>query len=284
MTDHSTPSPVILNVGTHTDVGCQRALNEDSVLSTAPIFIVADGMGGHDAGEVASAAVIQAFEPLIGHGSTSVPAVAAAVARANQAVARLSAQQQHGAGSTLTGIAQVTYEDTPHWLIMNLGDSRVYRILRSEFHQLTKDHSLVQELVDQGNLTPEQAAHSRHKNVITRAVGAEFCTPDFWIAPVVTGERFLICSDGLSGEVSESSLRAMMMLSGTVQDTADALVRAALQHGGRDNVSVIVVDVVSGGLTGHEGDTDGWPTDSSTVQRIVATEDDATVPTGKARA
>ncbi|MFD5224360.1 PP2C family protein-serine/threonine phosphatase [Microbacterium sp. NPDC058342] len=247
---------VVLNVAALTDVGLKRAINEDSVLAEFPVFLVADGMGGHDAGDRASAAVVEAFAPLVG-SAVSVAEVGAALATANETVSSIAAQHARGAGSTVAAVALVEHDRAPHWLVFNVGDSRVYRHRGSALDQLTIDHSLGQELVDAGELRPEDLADFPQRNVITRAVGAAESVADSWLVPVVDGERLLICSDGLSGEISDESIRATLTMCGRPETAAEALVRRAKESGGRDNISVVVIDVVSGGAAAQsDGATD----------------------------
>ncbi|MFS2243129.1 PP2C family protein-serine/threonine phosphatase [Microbacterium sp. OR16] len=237
---------VVLNVAALTDVGLRREINEDAMLAQSPVFLVADGMGGHDAGDKASAAVVEAFAPLAGN-PVSMEEIGAALARANERVSAISAQHARGAGSTVAAVALVEHESAPHWLVFNVGDSRVYRHRGSSLEQLTVDHSLGQELVDAGELRPENLADFSQRNVITRAVGAADSIADSWLVPVVDGERLLICSDGLSGEISDESIRATLTMCGRPETATEALVRRAKEAGGGDNISVIVIDVVAGG-------------------------------------
>ncbi len=247
---------VVLNVASLTDVGLTRTANEDSILAASPVFLVADGMGGHEAGDRASAAVVAAFQPL-GGAVVGVDDVREALSRATAVVEDISAEHRRGAGSTVAGVALVEHEGAPHWLVFNVGDSRVYRHHGSELTQLTIDHSLGQELVDAGELRPEDLADFAQRNVITRAIGAPDSTADSWLLPVVDGERLLLCSDGLSGEVSDEGIRATLTMCGRPESAAGALVRRALQAGGRDNVSVVVIDVVSGGARTVPGEVTG---------------------------
>ncbi|MFF5625228.1 protein phosphatase 2C domain-containing protein [Microbacterium sp. LWH10-1.2] len=248
-----TLSSVVLNVSSLSDVGLKRVVNEDSVLAASPVFLVADGMGGHEAGDKASQAVVAAFAPLSGT-QVSTAEIGAALARANDAVSVIAAQHSRGAGSTVAAVVLLEHDEVPHWLVFNVGDSRVYRHHGNELEQLTVDHSLGQELVDAGELRAEDLATFPQRNVITRAIGADDSLADSWLVPVVNGERLLICSDGLSGEVTDESIRATLTMCGRPETAAAALVRRATQAGGRDNISVVVVDVVSGGLAGgsHE--------------------------------
>ena len=251
-----TVSSVVLNVASLTDTGLKRTANEDSVLDASPVFLVADGMGGHEAGDRASAAVVAAFEPLRGR-AVEIDDVRDALSRAAAVVEDIAAEHRRGAGSTVTGVALLEHEGTPHWLVFNVGDSRVYRHHGNELTQLTIDHSLGQELVDAGELRAEDLASFSQRNVITRAIGAPDSTADSWLLPVVDGERLLLCSDGLSGEVSDEAIRATLTMTGRPETAAAALVRRALQAGGRDNVSVIVIDVVSGGARTRPDDRTG---------------------------
>lgn len=249
----ATSAGVSLQCGSRTDVGRKRSENEDSLLAAQPVFIVADGMGGLEAGQRASAAVIAEFQGCVGR--TAVPAgdVVAAVERAHTMVRAVSDSTGRGAGSTLTGLVLIDHEDSPQWFIVNVGDSRVYRLHGGEFQQLTVDHSLAQELIDEGSLLRADVATFARKNVITRAMGADNSSADYWLRPVVTGERLLVCSDGLSGELSDEAIKAGLTLGGSTQQTADALLAGALEHGGRDNVSVIVIDVIAGGVNSWHG-------------------------------
>lgn len=263
---------VVLNVAALTDVGLRREINEDAMLAQSPVFLVADGMGGHDAGDKASAAVVGAFAPLAGN-PVSMEEIGAALARANERVSAISAQHARGAGSTVAAVALMEHESAPHWLVFNVGDSRVYRHRGSSLEQLTVDHSLGQELVDAGELRPENLADFSQRNVITRAVGAADSIADSWLVPVVDGERLLICSDGLSGEISDESIRATLTMCGRPETATEALVRRAKEAGGRDNISVIVIDVVAGcTMRASDGATDSrMPSEPRTDSMLEST-------------
>ena len=249
----ATSAGVSLQCGSRTDVGRKRHENEDSLLASQPVFIVADGMGGLEAGHRASSAVIAEFRGCVGRTDVAAGDVVAAVERAHTSVRAVSDSTGRGAGSTLTGLVLIDHEDAPHWLIVNVGDSRVYRLHGGDFQQLTVDHSLAQELIEEGSLLKADVASFARKNVITRAMGADNSSADYWLRPVVTGERLLVCSDGLSGELFDEAIKAGLTLGGSTQQTADALLAGALEHGGRDNVSVIVIDVIAGGVSSWHG-------------------------------
>ncbi|GMA28532.1 PP2C family protein-serine/threonine phosphatase [Arenivirga flava] len=239
---------VRLAVGALTDTGVQRTNNEDAFLAESPVFIVADGMGGYEAGEVASAAVVDAFRRhASGPVMPSLQQVRDAVIAANADVAAIAAGHARGAGSTLTGIVLVEHDGAPHWLVLNIGDSRVYRHHGSDLDQVTVDHSLGQELIEQGALRREDLPTFAQRNVITRAIGAADSTADSWLLPVINGERMLVCSDGLTGEVADEGIRMTLTMSGRPESAAQALVERAKANGGRDNITVVIVDVLEGG-------------------------------------
>lgn len=274
---------VRLSFAAVTDVGRKRAVNEDSLLAESPVFIVADGMGGHEAGDKASAAVVNEFKALTNRANVTIDDVTRAVEGAHRAVQGVAEFTTRGAGSTLTGVILVEHENTPQWLVVNIGDSRVYRMHATDLGQLTVDHSVVQQLVADGTLRPEEAATYVGRNVITRAVGSPDSPPDYWLHPVVTGERLLICSDGLTGELGDETIRAGLTLGGSTQQTAEALLAQALESGGRDNVTLIIVDVIAGGrrVDDEPSTASQYAVDTSTID--VRSNDTIEVPGKKGR-
>lgn len=247
---------VELAVGAGTDPGLRRPANEDSFHASGPAFVVADGMGGYECGDQASAAVIAAFrERFDGLPVGEFPLVNEALLDADDRVIAIASTTSKGAGSTATGVVMVIHAGRPYWLVFNVGDSRVYRHFGSTLEQLTVDHSLGRELVDAGQLAVEDLPTFKDKNVITRAIGAADSLADSWLVPVVTGERILICSDGLHGEVDDESIRAVLTMTGRPEAAVQVLVDKAKSHGGRDNITVIVIDVISGGADALRGDT-----------------------------
>ncbi len=230
------------------DTGRKRKVNEDSFLVESPVFVVADGMGGYEAGDRASAAVISAFqENTVVEGFATLLGIRNALVAADAKVAAVAAETTRGAGSTVAGAILIEHEGAPCWLIFNVGDSRVYRHVGTELEQLTIDHSLGQELVDAGEMLQEDLATFPDRNVITRAIGAADSTADSWVVPVINGERLLICSDGLTSELVDEGIRATLTMGGRPESVASTLVQRANEAGGRDNISVIVIDVISGG-------------------------------------
>jgi len=234
-----------------TDTGKRRAVNEDSFIALAPVFAVADGMGGHASGDKASAAVVERLAEAIDGDFADEDMIVKALENATWDIEEVSAGSPVGVGTTVTGAVLAMHEGVPAFLVFNIGDSRVYRMQRNELSQVTVDHSVVQELVEAGLLSRADAEDHPESNVITRAVGFRHAPrPDFWTVPLSTGLRILVCSDGLTKEVSDERIRLHLAAGLGVGETVDALVDAALASGGRDNVTCVLVEVrsVAGGL------------------------------------
>jgi len=230
------------------DVGNVRRLNEDSLLAAPPVFLVADGMGGHSFGDRASQSVVATFRSTLGTVDAPSPeSVVATIASANEA---LMAMREPGndsvSGTTLTGLALVSTVSGYRWMVFNVGDSRVYRWDGRALEQVTVDHSAVQELLDAGQITALEALSHPHRNVVTRAIGVhDEVDSDVWLLPVTGKQTFLVCSDGLSRELADDQIAQILAghdPEGSGSTIAERLVEAALAAGGRDNVSVIVVD------------------------------------------
>ncbi|MBK0417602.1 serine/threonine-protein phosphatase [Leucobacter sp. CSA1] len=247
----------VLDYASRTDPGLRREVNEDAVLAQDPCFLVADGMGGHEAGDRASRAAIDVFVELLaaGAGPLGLGEVETAIENARYAVADIARHSARGAGCTLTGVVRVEHEGEPFWYVLNVGDSRVYLHRGTELTQLTADHSLREELLARG-ITD---ADTTPRNVITRALGSEDPRHDAWLLPIQTGARLLICSDGLTTELSDAELLAVLTVGGRPASVADELLRRACESGGRDNISLIVVDTVSGG-SGEGAGARPWET------------------------
>ncbi|WP_243063656.1 PP2C family serine/threonine-protein phosphatase [Humibacter sp. RRB41] len=228
-----------------TDKGYRRAVNEDSLIAKSPIFAVADGMGGHAAGDFASSAVVTRLAEHVSAPFIGEEGVDTALKDAVDDMTKGVGQTDLGTGTTVTGFALTMAEGEPNWLVFNIGDSRVYELEEGELRQLTVDHSIVQELLDAGAITPSEAEVHPHSNVITRAVGFnEEPVPDFSLVPVTAGTRLLACSDGLTKELTEHGIRHYLTVGTSPLDAAGQLMDAALGNGGRDNVTVVVVDVM----------------------------------------
>ena len=230
--------------GAATDTGRLRERNEDSYLAEGRIFAVADGMGGHAAGDVASGMVIDALRPLAAAEVLSIRELTQVIRTVNDAIVACGFERAPtiGMGTTVTGVALVSRDDTPLWAVFNVGDSRVYRFVDGRLTQVTVDHSEVQELMDAGHLTPEEARTDPRRHIVTRALGAVPAPPvDLWILPPEPGERFLVCSDGLTEELTDAQIEKILATTATPAEAADALVDEALRAGGHDNVTVVVV-------------------------------------------
>jgi serine/threonine protein phosphatase PrpC len=236
---------ITLAWGAATDTGRRRAANEDSVVAVSPLFAVADGMGGHSAGDLASAAVVERLAEAIASDFLAPRAVERALERATEDITEIAGDSELGVGTTVTGAALTLQRDEPYFAVFNIGDSRVYAFERNELTQVTVDHSVVQEMVAAGAITRAQAEQHPDSNIITRAVGFNARpTPDFWMLPLHPGLRLLVCSDGLTKELTDERIRLHLSAGLNPAETAGALVDAALAAGGRDNITTIVVDVI----------------------------------------
>lgn len=235
---------VRMTTGAATDVGKVREHNEDAFLVSDRVLAVADGMGGHAAGEVASAIAIETLASLEDADPLRLEDVVAAVRSANDRI-RASVEEhpdRSGMGTTLTGVALVEEAEGERWAVFNVGDSRVYRLVGADLEQLTVDHSEVQELLDAGLITAYEAAIHPARNIITRSLGTDrTADPDVGVVPPAAEERFLICSDGLSNEVGARDLASILRGEDDPQEAANRLVAAANRSGGRDNITVVVV-------------------------------------------
>ncbi len=233
--------------GSATDVGRVRSNNQDShLVREGELFAVADGMGGHQGGEVASATALEILGRAYDEATT--PTLVRAVRSANQAVFDKASGDPDlkGMGTTLTALADVNTPEGRRLAIVNVGDSRLYRFRDGAIEQLTEDHSLVASLVRQGRITAEEAESHPQRNILTRARGIdEAVAVDSWEVEPVPGDRFLICSDGLFNEVAENRIVSTLQRLEVPGDAAQELVRLANEGGGRDNITAVVVDVVS---------------------------------------
>ena len=231
----------LTSFGSRTDIGCLRDHNEDSLVVTPPLYAVADGMGGHAAGEVASEIAVRVL-------SEQAPAhpdgaeLGRAVENANRAVIQAAheGRGRQGMGTTMTA-AMLEGE---RLVIAQVGDSRAYLLHQGKLQQLTRDHSLMADMIEAGQLTAEEARTHPQRSVITRALGSDVhLHPDIYEINVETGDRLLICSDGLSGMVFDDEIENTMRRIQDPQRCASQLVNEAIAAGGHDNVTVIVVDV-----------------------------------------
>ena len=261
-----------LNWGASTDTGLRRRVNEDALIAEFPLFLVADGMGGHEAGELASERALAAFRPLVGRPTVSIEDLAGAFGAAVTAVAGIGTQSA-AAGTTLTGVAVAEHAGAGYWLVLNLGDSRTYRMAAGELEQISVDHSAVQELIDAGRLAAEDAEQHPERHVITKAIGAgSRSEPDYWLLPAHAGDRLLVCSDGLSRELDAEQIARVLTEEVAPQAAATRLVHEALLRGGHDNVTVIVIDAQAlpddDHPTARVGDPEQDVDEAETVPRV----------------
>lgn len=241
-------------VGVATHVGRVRVHNEDCARAQGSVFVVADGMGGHAAGEIASGIAIETLMELAGRENLQVRDVVGQIQEANRRILASAARhpEQTGMGTTVAGLALLGTGNSQHWAVFNIGDSRVYRLIDGHLRQITVDHSEVEELVERGLLTAEDARTHPGRNIVTRSLGRDpMGSVDTWVFPPYLNETFVVCSDGLSNELTIDQIQAILLGAESATSAAEELVQAAVEAGGRDNVTAIVVQ-----SQGHDHDSD----------------------------
>lgn len=228
-----------------THVGKVRRLNEDAMLAAPGVFVVADGMGGHAAGDEASRLVIAAFAAIATGDALALSVIADVIDDANERVRDYAGEHGHdGMGSTVVGALLIDNAGEDSLVVFNVGDARCYVLIDDELTQLTSDHSLVQEMVDQGELAPGQARSHPQRNVVTRAIGIEpSVSADFVVAPSVGWMRLLLCSDGVHGELPDERISAVLRSAESPQAAAQTLIDAVLEGRAADNATAMVVDI-----------------------------------------
>lgn len=237
--------------GATSDVGRVREANEDSYLVAEPLFVVADGMGGHIAGDVASSTAVKVIEGGSSQLSSEDPATLTKIISDANAAIWDKAQSDpalRGMGTTCTLV--LVDDDRVH--IAHVGDSRAYRLREGQLEQLTEDHTLVGRMVQEGRLSAEEAQHHPQRSIITRALGVdEDVQVDLDTVELSAGDRLLICSDGLSSMVEDDQIRDVLARETDPQKAADGLVRLANEAGGDDNITVVVIDFEEGSGSGR---------------------------------
>lgn len=231
--------------GAATDVGRTRPVNEDGYLALAPAFLVVDGMGGHVSGRAATRAALGELRALAGTDVTDEAQVVDAVTAAARAVVAIPSEALNPPGCTVAGVVLAELDGDPAWIVLNIGDSRVYLLRDDVLRQVTVDHSQVQELIDAGRLTEAEGRVSPRRHVITRALGGgidDSGVPALHRLDARPGDRFLICSDGVSDELDDDALATVLGAGMGAQRTAELIVAAALEAGGHDNTTALVVD------------------------------------------
>ncbi|GAA0714961.1 hypothetical protein GCM10010199_15310 [Dactylosporangium roseum] len=238
------PQPLALQWAARTEVGLVRGSNQDSVFAGDRLLAVADGMGGMAAGDVASRLVIEAMSPLDGEFAANdlLTALRTAVSDANRRIRdEVEADPaKQGMGTTLTAIL---FSGTRIGLV-HIGDSRAYLLRGEEFSQVTRDDTYVQLLVDEGQITPDEAATHPQRSLVSRVLQGQPTDPVYSVTPARAGDRYLLCSDGLSGVLRAETIEEAMREYGDVDECVDRLVDLALRAGGPDNITVVVADVV----------------------------------------
>lgn len=288
---------VTLTVSAISHIGKVRRVNEDAFLAEPPLFAVADGMGGHAFGDLASAAAVRALHDDVDLARSPEPGdVLTAIGRANDAVRALAASagdERLIAGTTLAGVALVVEhpEAIPRWMVFNLGDSRVYRwegsastsatALGPRLMRVSVDHSVVQEMQDAGLIDEKTARTHPDRNVVIRALGASpEVAVEAWLLPASQPQTFLICSDGLTKELDDERI-AVLIAAGDVSSAADRLMEAALDAGGHDNVTIVLVHAEYRGVlsaTAQAGEHGDEQIDEQTSDRALSPELEDTLP------
>lgn len=240
-----------LSLGAATDIGRTRSVNQDEALTSTNFAAVADGMGGHQGGEVASELALRSLSSI--NSLSTLDDLRVAVSRANRVVYSRAQERAdlRGMGTTLCALALLDPGTSDEQIaIVNVGDSRVYRFRGGELLQETEDHNLVQTLVRDGRIRADEADTHPQRNIVTRVIGVD---PDVEIDgfthQAVLGDRYLLCSDGLHGELSRDAIAELLQTLDDPGEAARELVRQANDHGGRDNITCVVVDVVDGDAT-----------------------------------
>jgi protein phosphatase len=246
-TERAVGGPATVRFGAASQAGASRRHNEDSSCTTFPVFAVADGMGGHGGGELASSAVVEALGTLAGQTRLAPDAVTACLTDARSRIAAIPESEDKAPGSTLSGVV-VTQDDDgrPCWMVANIGDSRTYRLDGSGLTLLTEDHTVVSALVSRGAIRPEKARDFMLRNVLTRAIQAHTDDlPDVQRVPMRHGDRILVCSDGVTGVLDDVAIGHVLRTVGDPQAAADELIRAVVAAGGSDDATAVVVDSVA---------------------------------------
>jgi protein phosphatase len=240
----SDPNARVVERSGDSDVGRSRTTNQDRLLAKAPLFAIADGMGGHAGGEAAAALAIGTFDERAGLCSGSDPhtALRTLIAEANRRIRERAAGESAYEGMGTTIISALVHDDAV--TTAHVGDSRAYRFRDGALERLTEDHSLVEELLKLGALTPEEAEHHPQRSVVTRALGTrETVEPDVTTHVAQDGDVYLLCSDGLTKMLTEPEVAGILAGAARLDEAGERLIAAANDHGGEDNVTVCLFRV-----------------------------------------
>lgn len=265
--------------GSATDRGLVRRINEDALLAYPPVFLVADGMGGHAAGDVASRLAVEEFAQLAGRPAAEADEIHACFSRTARRL-RDVVDAGRTAGTTVAGVAVAAYDGAEYWLVFNIGDSRVYRLADGALEQISVDHSVVQDLIDAGEIDPAEASVHPERHIVTRAIATNAePSPDYWLIPAGPTDRLLVCTDGLTIELTDDRIRQILCSQPDPQLAAERLVAEAVAAGGADNISAVVVDVatVQAPIAGAEAEVT-TPAPTRPAAAWIEEIDGATVP------
>jgi PPM family protein phosphatase len=231
-------------VATHIGAGHER--NQDAYCTQPPVFVVADGVGGHTDGELASREVVQALLALSGQVSVDMGMLTEALRDARERIGRIPTRSGgRPPGSTLSGVILTEADGRPSWMVVNIGDSRTYRLDSAGLNQVTVDHSVVQQLIDSGAVVQSARRELPFRNLLTRALFADTDhQPDVTVLPVTVGDRILACSDGVHGAFDPSVIEQVLLAHRDPQSAADELVAMAVTADGHDDMTAVVVDAV----------------------------------------
>ena len=240
--------PSVFKWGAATHVGNVRISNQDKYGITSNLMAVADGMGGHNGGEVAAEIAVTTLTA--SSGFQSINEFAYLVQKAHHLIQARAQENVNldGMGTTLCALSEINTEETSQRIgAVNVGDSRIYLFTNNALHQISIDHSLVQELIDSGKISEIEAKSHPQRNVITRSLGHQpIIEVDAWEIDLIIGDRYLLCSDGLTNEISDTEIAEILSTKSDPQQAADQLIQSALENEGLDNVTAIVADVLSG--------------------------------------
>ena len=240
--------PSVFRWGAATHVGNIRLSNQDKYGITSNLLAVADGMGGHNGGEVAAEIAVNTLTAA--NRFNSINEFAYLIQRAHHLIQDRAQENINldGMGTTLCALSEIKSQEASQRIVaVNVGDSRIYLYTNNELHQISIDHSLVQELVDSEQITESEAKSHPHRNVITRSLGHQpIIEVDAWELDLIIGDRYLLCSDGLTNEISDTEIGEILSNQSDPQQAADQLIQSALENQGLDNVTAIVADVISG--------------------------------------
>lgn len=246
----TTEEETVSRAFSRTDIGRKRKINQDFVYTTNEplgnlpnVFIVADGMGGHNAGDYASKVTVETIVAEIeaSFERNPIKILGKAIETANRLIYRKAHEDADLEGMGTTVVAATCMGKYMH--VVNVGDSRLYIVNDKEIKQITRDHSLVEEMVRMGGIPRAEARNHPDKNIITRAVGvSETVEPEFFAVELSEKDKVLICSDGLTNMLEDEEIRVILNKTGDIEDKAQELVRAANENGGKDNITVVIIE------------------------------------------